>query len=245
MEKSMYKIHDNGGRPFKCIVEGNIIKIYNNYKKKEEHFLQFEFEKIFIGKSPLNSMTAFSGGHGSGFDGNSILIKLNNLIYVSIGYEIYSFEAMCEIVDYVSPVGNSDVPYPYAIDCNQNYYLTIEDVIIENNKDFAEYMKNTNHDPYNYYYFDKKPIEIIPPYSSKIKSFTIGTTKSKFSYSPDPGSTFDRLTEKKKKKEMKIVFENRESLIMGKEKYIEIMELVGQDNHLRPIKNKIMIQERL
>ena len=240
-----YKIHDNGGRPFKCIIDKKIIKIYNNYKKEKEHFLQFEFEKIFIGKSPLNAMTSFSGGHGSDFDGNSILIKLNNLIYVHIGIEIYSFEAENEIVDYVSPVGNNDVPYPYAIDCKQNYYLMIEDVIIFNNDDIVEYMKNSMNDPYHYYYFDKKKIEIVPPYPTKIKSFTVGSTKSTFSYNPNPESNFDWLTRNKKKKEMKIVFEDGDSLVMGKEKYIEIMGLVGQEYHLGPIKNKKLIQKRL
>ena len=42
--------------------------------------------EVFIGKSPVNAMTTFSGGHGPRFDGNSILLKREK-DYVFVGDE--------------------------------------------------------------------------------------------------------------------------------------------------------------
>ena len=65
-----------------------------------------------------------------------------------IGNSIKSFKSNTKIKDYVSPVGNSDIPYPYAVDENDDYYLMIEDVIVKNVPD--EYKD----DVYEYYYRD-------------------------------------------------------------------------------------------
>jgi hypothetical protein len=89
-------------------------------------------KRIFIGKSPLNKTTKFSGGHGPKFDGNSILVQLtsdtkkNIYKYLFIGCSIMEFMTSYEIVKYSSPVGNNDVPYPYAIDTMGNAYLMTE-----------------------------------------------------------------------------------------------------------------------
>ena len=65
-------------------------------------------------------MTEYSGGYGDEFDGNSILVHISENKYVYIGSSIYSFESQAKIIRYISPVGNSDVPYPYAIDEKEN-----------------------------------------------------------------------------------------------------------------------------
>ena len=64
-----------------------------------------------------------------------------------IGNKIYEFKTKDEIVDYMSFVGNSDVPYPYAIG-TENTYLMIEDVFIPN----KELKVFGNEDPYEIYY---------------------------------------------------------------------------------------------
>lgn len=46
----------------------------------------------------------------------------------------------------MSPMGNSDVPYPYAVDIKRNYYLFAENVIL----DHIESSK-----PYDYYYAER------------------------------------------------------------------------------------------
>lgn len=109
---------------------------------------KIDFEKIYIGKSPINKTTKFSGGSGKDFDGNSFLLKLKDLEYVYIGERIYSFIAYDEIIRYISPVGGNDVPYPWAVDKDNNYYLMLENIIMTK--------RPKNIDPYEYYYKNSK-----------------------------------------------------------------------------------------
>lgn len=93
--------------------------------------------KIFIGNSPMNHMTKFSGGNDETWDGNSILVResSDSLKYVYIGATIFSFYAKHVITVYVSPLGNSSVPYPYAISQTYNeYYLMLEKVMLDGNR---------------------------------------------------------------------------------------------------------------
>src|SRR5437016_1253368 len=123
---SVYWIHDNGGRPFQVVIRDKSVKIYKQESESEEYEKDalFEFpnvEKIWIGKSPKTKRTLFSGGFGRSFDGNSILVQLTkDNRYVFIGERVYEFGSEFKIVAFVSPVGNSDVPYPYATDKNRN-----------------------------------------------------------------------------------------------------------------------------
>jgi hypothetical protein len=160
-----YFIHDNGGRPFLVYVQpNNEVFIY----KKDETYQIDESElshqpknnrwmyiklvknykplKTFIGKSPLNEMTKFSGGYGAKFTGNTILLQISKDKYVHIGSEIKEYTIKEQIVKYVSPVGNNDVPYSYGIDKDNVYYLFGENVSM---KDIPKEYKN---DPYEYYY---------------------------------------------------------------------------------------------
>ena len=79
-----YLTEDNYSKAYKVeIIDDKIVKIYTCPKKiisteiscesclLSEFLVQYEAEKIFIGKSMLNSMTEFSGGHGDKWDGNS------------------------------------------------------------------------------------------------------------------------------------------------------------------------------
>lgn len=79
---------------------------------------KYEPSKIFIGKSPLNDMTKFSGGHGDQYDGNTILLRISHRLYdyyyIYLGDDIRAFHTREPIIHYVSSVGNNCVPYPYA-----------------------------------------------------------------------------------------------------------------------------------
>ena len=144
-----YLIHDNGGRPFQVIISGKRVYVYRvakklsdeefdkwmdgkksiNFSKQLKYYSELitEFKnvkKIFIGKSVKNEMTKFSGGYGKSFDGNSILLNLSKNKYVYIGESIYSFETKNDkILEYHSPVGNNDVPYPVAVGEKYVYFL--------------------------------------------------------------------------------------------------------------------------
>lgn len=109
----------------------------------------FAASRVFVGRSPDIAMTRFSGGLGDAFDGNSLLIQLadpdkdkdvegggggggggGGLEYVHVGIEVFRFVAEGEVVAYASPVGNSDVPYPWAVDGEGRHYLMIEDKVV-------------------------------------------------------------------------------------------------------------------
>ena len=158
-----YQTHWNYARPFLVTVIDNYISVYTeeSYNKiigstySEQPFLTFNVSKIFIGKSPLNTMTNFSGGYGVKFDGNSILLELSEHKYVYIGNIVYSFETDEELISYVSPVGNNDVPYPYAVGQSGKFYLMIENVILE------PMVFEKGEDPYKFYYTASKFLQEI------------------------------------------------------------------------------------
>jgi len=156
-----YFIHDNGARPFHvCVVSPTCVRVekFTGYDYDEHPAEAYEtlFEwddiaEIFIGKSPLNQMTGFSGGHGPEFDGNSILLRRGGeggpLRYVYIGSEIYEFEAPSRITRFVSPVGNNNVPYPFAFDATGTHcYLFLEQVCI------TQFPVDHRDSPYEWYY---------------------------------------------------------------------------------------------
>jgi len=106
-----FTTHYNGGRPFKIIVSKDDIKIYNY----EDDKLVLTFKKFI--------------GYWYGYDmhyhyhGNTILIQITRNQYVFVGPGIKSFETSEEILDFISPIGNSDVPYPVAYSDNYVYFM--------------------------------------------------------------------------------------------------------------------------
>lgn len=139
-----YETHDNGGRPFRLINKNDTIIIFEQIYDDGQIagiilLILNKYNKIFIGEDP--SLDPY-------FKGNSNLIYVSKrktgYKYIFVGDEIYSFITEDRIIEYHSLVGNSNVPYPYAI--GEKYtYLMIEEVCIEN--------KNRNDDnPYSQYY---------------------------------------------------------------------------------------------
>ena len=132
-----YLTHDNGGRPFLVTIDGKHVCIYrskakanmlNDFPAKEDYSeMVKEYKgvtKIFIGKSSAKSkMAKFSGGHGSKFDGNTILIEISPKRYCHIGCDVFEFSTKDSIQKYDSPVGNNDVPYPLAYGTEYLYFL--------------------------------------------------------------------------------------------------------------------------
>jgi len=191
-----YFIHDNGGRPFKVTLESKEVRVFretgwdeeNGTQYGDEPILTFAPQQVFIGRSPFNQMTSFSGGHGAKFDGNSILLHIKNLEYVYIGSCIKKFEAKAPINKYVSPVGNNDVPYPCAVDKEGRHYLMIEDVIIN-----SWQITDENDDPYDFYYANQQVIADpkhcchmkTPLEFGGIKKVWIGTERCYLWYQPE------------------------------------------------------------
>lgn len=136
-----YEIHDNGGRPFRVDIQGNDVAVWKNMDeyvfvdgnfKTIEHprkeILKFTADKIFIGKkSPTGG---YDGLTPKEAEGNSILLDVGNK-YIYIGSEIYEFSPVKgdTIEKYYSDIGNSDVPYPYAVG-KTHIYIMLDKVAV-------------------------------------------------------------------------------------------------------------------
>lgn len=147
----LYEIHDNGGRPFVVEVQGKRVSVYMNYESDKHIFTTHSADKVFIGKkSPTGG---YDGLSPSEAEGNSILVKVGSK-YIYIGSEIFEFSSLegDTIVSYYSDIGNSDVPYPYAIG-KKYVYLLLEKTAIPKSS------INTKEDIYHQYYFTKKELQ--------------------------------------------------------------------------------------
>lgn len=135
MPTKSYAIHDNGGRPFRVDRLGNKISVWitkTTYEKVNgtlkdvvhppKQILEFTADKVFVGKqSPKGG---YDGLTPKEAEGNSILLQVGAK-YIYIGSEIYEFTPVKgdTIVTYYSDIGNSDVPYPYAIGKTHMYMM--------------------------------------------------------------------------------------------------------------------------
>jgi len=183
-----YFIHNNYDKPFLVYIKNNDVHIYkisNNYYIRNSNWSKindnnkcfynefvksYNYKKIFIGKSPKCDMTNFSGGYGSKFDGNSILLQIDTNKYVFIGAYIYEFKIDDTINEYYSPVGNNDVPYPVALGSKNNYFM-LDKTYVSNDK-FQDLNKKNKIDLYSYYY-GHSGYENLSKYAKKMKSVKI------------------------------------------------------------------------
>jgi len=126
-----YFIHDNGGRPFKVVINGKNLDIFTFDKDLKEEFGEDNVDYDTLVKSYKNLKKIFipkgiddRGNKWSGGNGNTILAHISGHKYLLIGSSIYEFETKKEnILEFHSQVGNSDVPYPLAVGENNVYYL--------------------------------------------------------------------------------------------------------------------------
>lgn len=166
MKNSEYYIHDNGGCPFIVSFDETtaIVKRLDNddsdiddaWKQVLEYV---NYKKIFVGKDIRHdgvwTLVYDSDEHTihgervsdvyTPCHGNSILINTTDNKYTYIGSEIYEFETNDNIVDYFSPIGNSDVPYPYAVGTLYTYLMLEKKYVLNS-------LINITHDPYRDYY---------------------------------------------------------------------------------------------
>jgi len=145
----IYMTLDNGGYPFVVCIKASDVRIYrtpNNNEWTQEFYKDFYknpkkhaylYTKL-VGK-PLKAQKIFVGKWPK-YDSNSILIEVAPLEYVFIGSKIFKFKSFAEIVKYHSPIGNSEVSYPCAIDKDGRFYLLLEGVVVEEEL-MKEFMK--------------------------------------------------------------------------------------------------------
>jgi len=129
--------HDNGGRPFVVNIDDtNRTHIY----KQIDH-LAFDVKNIFKGE-----------------ENSSCLLELkDNKGYYFVGTEIFTFTTDEKIIKFVAPIGNSDVPYPYAE--SENYFYILLDKVSIKKSDLGN---NENEldmiDVYSSYYKHEKSL---------------------------------------------------------------------------------------
>jgi hypothetical protein len=155
-----YTMLDNGASPFVADVSSSHIEIYRQTFNDngdlgtyihDKKIVDTPYKKIFIGDNDLRLTMKESGMSPKGmYPGNSILICLGPGKYIYAGDQIYSFETHNseDIKAYYSPVGNSIVPYPYAVGENYTYFMldktSIPNELLDLEKDaYAQFYGHT------------------------------------------------------------------------------------------------------
>lgn len=185
---------------------------------EETPILSYQPDYIWVGASPV----------GHAHKGNSILLKVRDR-YVFIGNSVFQFCASAPITRFVSPVGNSDVPYPYAIDSNKNYYLLIEKVMLRD-------VPHDIDDPYDYYYrASLMTPDLARPlrgeYPTNIREFTIGKEKYTMTYHPRPSREYDRIASWPDfGKGMAIRYADGRRVALSRERYSKLLQAHGRRN---------------
>lgn len=119
--------HDNGAAPFMVSVNRKTHEFSVSARSHRQttnthvpkHYTDtvvrpIRYERMFVGNGSPR--------------GNSVLVSFGRNRYMFVGHEVFVFGTTAPIASYESPVGNSDVPYPYAIDTNGTVYLMLEKV---------------------------------------------------------------------------------------------------------------------
>jgi hypothetical protein len=234
-----YEIHNNGGRPFVVeIYENNIILLWKN-SDPLELLDRFNCEQIFVGKHSDNEPE---------HDGNTILVNLYGFHYVFIGSTagVFVFTTQSPIVSFHSPIGNSDVPYPYAIDETGRHYLLIENV------SFIPNDVNDINDVYDEYYHNIYICSTQPDASRQIfdniKEMRIGDNQYTLYYRlSDHSSEYDRLCKHAEddtiKLEMTFVLHSGDTVIVSREMFIDVMTRFGQLNGFEQLQDVVELYD--
>lgn len=122
-----YEIHHKGQRPFSVEVDEHELRIYTQLWDNENEYWAIHkliyhtpYVRIFIGDNQLQ----LDGFARKGlYPGNSILAQLSDQVYLWIGSYVCTFEVEDEIQSFFSPIGESDLSYPYAIGKKEVYFF--------------------------------------------------------------------------------------------------------------------------
>jgi predicted GIY-YIG superfamily endonuclease len=119
--------------------------VFVTLQKPRKKLLEMKVDHVFVGKkSPTGG---YDGLKPSEAEGNSILVEKGSK-YIYIGHEIYEFSPVegDTIEAYYSDIGNSDVPYPYAVG-KTHVYILLEKAAVD--KSFFDMKKGIYDQYYN------------------------------------------------------------------------------------------------
>jgi len=126
-----YEIHNNGGRPYvvedfpkekRVIIYKNNVDDDTGVSSLGEKLHEIKYMAIWLGDSASSEL------YGEFEKGNTVVIQKSKNDYIAISAEnIFSFslDAGEEVVKFIAPIGNSDVPYPFIIG-TKNVYLLLD-----------------------------------------------------------------------------------------------------------------------
>lgn len=138
-----YAIHDNGGHPFRVTTRKWLTGEHAAHHRVQvcrlnvrglDQYVALRLENaiVHVGCSPLNATTRYNL-FGPAYDGNTVLLKDASSDFYYLVYDgIFKFKLpppsfgavhSREITTFVSPIGNNDCPYPYAIDNYGDAYV--------------------------------------------------------------------------------------------------------------------------
>lgn len=129
-KRRIYYPLDNGNQPFKVVADNTGINIFA-YETPDSKDDTWNINKYKTNDYPIAILTIKKfRGYWRGYDtsihmihGNSILIQLTRKRYICVGASIIQFTTDDIILDYVSPVGNNDVPYEVAYGVDNIYFI--------------------------------------------------------------------------------------------------------------------------
>lgn len=167
-----YEIHDNGSVPYWVEVRGKTVTVLQNMHKMingklpEHPNKTLIVDEVFVGKtSPTGPKSPL---------GTTVLFRVGSK-YTYVGSEMYEFTTNDVILKYYSDLGNSDVPYPYAI--GEKYiYIMLDKVAVEKS------LFDMKQDIYKQYYekYDKKTkLKAIKLKTKKVQMGKVQTGKTK------------------------------------------------------------------
>jgi len=123
-----YMMHDNFRVPYIVDVsagKATVYKAMNGYDKafgKGAIVKEIAYKKIWIGDNLLGDKGYGKKGQ---YKGNSLLMEISGGKYIYVGHKMmeFSLQPGDTVIQYYSPVGNSDVPYPYIIGKDFVYFM--------------------------------------------------------------------------------------------------------------------------
>lgn len=126
MPLQIYEVHDNYDRPFKVVIDGTKVTVFDIRDRtgKEIPVKTYKPIKIFVGRSTgTGAFADHTPAQAKKFDGNSILLQLSPRKFAYIGHEVYEFTTNDTPVAYFSVIGNNDVPYPVLLGTKEVYMM--------------------------------------------------------------------------------------------------------------------------
>jgi hypothetical protein len=132
-KKNSYLVHNNSGRPYGVVVNDSdplhlSVDVYDRYSNFK-HVTNIKALRVMIGLDRASGLSQAKSR------GNTILLQVpskkgNKYVIIGGSSLIRTFNTDQQVTRYESPIGNSDVPYPYAITKDWIYIIMSEGVRI-------------------------------------------------------------------------------------------------------------------